>query len=205
LATQAREPDDEPLATAIEPDRGSALRLSVVRGIVRSYSGDIVASTLSDRGAKYEVYLPTFSRQSRDESAAPDPETLTGSERILLVDDEPKFVMVTQKQLEHLGYHVNIHTSPVSALERFKAAPGDFDLVISDVAMPKMTGDKLVNHIRLLRPDIPVILCTGYSNKVDKEMATQLGCAYIIKPVERDRLARLVRETLDHVPAIGPL
>lgn len=199
LAAEDRERNDEPFRTAIEPDRGNEIGLSVVRGIVRSYSGDIVTSTVLERGAKYEVYLPTAPQQSQDESlaVAPDLETLTGNERILLVDDEPKFVMVTQKQLEHLGYHVNIYTSAVRALERFKAAPGDFDLVISDVAMPKMTGDKFINQIRLLRPDIPAILCTGYSNKVDKEMAAHLGCAYIIKPVERDRLVQLIRESLD--------
>lgn len=202
-AAESRDRNAEPYRTPIEPDRGDALGLSVVRGIVRSYSGDIVTSTVLDRGAKYEVYLPTVPQQSQDESVAPDLGTLTGNERILLVDDEPKFVMVTQKQLEHLGYHVNIYTSAVSAMERFKAAPGDFDLVITDVAMPKMTGDKFINQIRLLRPDIPAILCTGYSNKVDKEMAAYLGCAYIIKPVERNRLAQLIRETLDKSPAIG--
>lgn len=202
-AAEAQARNDEPYSTPIEPDRGNEIGLSVVRGIVRSYSGDIVTSTVLEQGAKYEVYLPTVPHQSQDESVAPDLETLTGDERILLVDDEPKFVLVTQKQLEHLGYHVNIYTSVVSALERFKAAPGDFDLVITDVAMPKMTGDKFINHIRMLRPDIPAILCTGYSNKVDKEMATHLGCAYIIKPVERNRLAQLIRETLDTPPAIG--
>ena len=127
----------------------------------------------------------------------PDPATLTGSERILLVDDEPKFVMITQRQLELLGYHLEIFTDPMRALDQFRDAPEKFDLVISDVAMPKMTGEKLISRIRQIRPAIPAILLTGYNEKVDKQTAELIGCEYAIKPIERDDLAQLVRKTLD--------
>ncbi len=122
---------------------------------------------------------------------------LTVSERILFVDDEPKVVMINQRQLQKLGYHVEVFTSPLKALERFRKAPHDFDLVISDVAMPKMTGDKLIMQIRQIRSDLPAILVTGYSDKVDRQAATILACQYAIKPLERDQLANLVRIALD--------
>jgi len=96
-----------------------------------------------------------------------------------------------------MGYKVEIFTSSISALERFKAAPDGFDLVISDVAMPKMTGENLVKQMRLIRPKLPVILCTGYSDKVDKQAASLLGCEYILKPIEIEYLAQLIRKTLN--------
>jgi PAS domain S-box-containing protein len=187
----------EPFFTTKGPDRGTGLGLSVVHGIVKSYSGEIIASSEMGKGAKFEVFLPTRPQSKSGEPVAVDPPNLAGEERILLVDDEPKFVMIIQRQLEHLGYKVEIFTSALGALERFQASPGDFDIVISDVAMPKMTGEKLVNQMRQIRPDIPAILCTGYSDKVDKKTATLLGCEYVIKPVERDQLAQLIRKTLD--------
>lgn len=187
----------EPFFTTKGPDRGTGLGLSVVHGIVKSHAGDIIASSELGKGAKFEIFLPTRPLSKPGEPIPVDPSNLTGEERILLVDDEPKFVMIIQRQLEHLGYKVDIFTSALSALERFQASPGDFDIVISDVAMPKMTGEKLVNQMRQVRPDIPAILCTGYSDKVDKKTATLLGCEYVIKPVERDQMAQLIRKTLD--------
>ncbi len=173
--------------------------MAVVHGIVKSHAGDIVVHSEPGRGAKFEVYLPTVAQKESEQIPVPDPAKLTGNERILFVDDEPKFVMITQRQLEHLGYRVTIFTSPISALERFQASPTDFDLVISDVAMPKMTGEKLINQIRLIRPEMPAILCTGYSNRVDKQKADLMGCEYVLKPVERNHLAHLVRKALDGV------
>lgn len=187
----------EPFFTTKGPDRGTGLGLAVVHGIVKSYAGDIIATSELGRGTKFEVFLPTRPQKKSEMPPPPDPSTLTGNERILFVDDEPKFVMIIQRQLENLGYRVDIFTSALSALERFQASPHDFDIVISDVAMPKMTGEKLISQMRQLRADIPAILCTGYSDKVDKKTATLLGCEYVVKPVERDQLARLIRKALD--------
>lgn len=191
----------EPFFTTKGPDRGTGLGLSVAHGIVKSYAGDILVASKLGRGTKFDVYLPTVTHQITKAPPPPDPATLTGNERILFVDDEPKFVMITQRQLELLGYRVEIFTSAVSALKRFQASPGDFDLVISDIAMPKMTGERLITQIRQIRPEIPVIICTGYSDKVDSKTAALLGCEYVIKPVERDELALLIRRAMDKYAA----
>jgi PAS domain S-box-containing protein len=187
----------EPFFTTKGLDRGSGLGLAIVHGIVQSYGGCIFAHTKLGRGSKFEIYLPTIAEVKSETVPLPDIESLKGSERILFVDDEPKFVIVTQRQLEFMGYNVEIFTSPIGALERFRAAPDDFDLVISDVAMPKMTGENLVKQMRQIRPGLPVILCTGYSDKVDKQSASRLNCEYALKPIEIEYLAQMIRRTLD--------
>ncbi|MGD8834380.1 MAG: response regulator [Desulfobacteraceae bacterium] len=187
----------KPFITTKDPARGTGLGLAVAHGIAKSHAGDIVASRIPDRGIKFEVFLPTISpTKPGDLPQPPDPSTLIGNERILFVDDEPEYGMIIQRQLELFGYQVDIFTSALSALERFKGSPDDYDLVISDVAMPKMTGEKFINQIRLVRPEIPAILCTGYSDKVGKKTATSLGCEYVIKPVEQYQLAQLIRKAL---------
>jgi PAS domain S-box-containing protein len=192
----------EPFFTTKGMERGSGLGLAIVHGIVKSYGGCIVAQTKQGRGSKFELYLPTISESKPEAAPLPEIESLKGRERILFVDDEPKFVIVTQRQLEFLGYNVEIFTSPIGALERFKAAPDDFDLVISDVAMPKMTGENLIKQMRQIRPGLPVILCTGYSDKVDKQTASLLQCEYVLKPIEIEYLAQMIRRTLDRPPKV---
>jgi PAS domain S-box-containing protein len=190
----------EPFFTTKGLDQGSGLGLAIVHGIVKSCGGCINAHTKPGRGSKFEVYLPTISETKSEAAPLPDIEALKGKERILFVDDEPIFVIVTQRQLEFMGYDVEIFTSPIGALERFKAGPDDFDLVISDVAMPKMTGENLVKQMRQIRPGLPVILCTGYSDKVDKQTASILHCEYALKPIEIESLAQMIRRTLDKPP-----
>jgi PAS domain S-box-containing protein len=192
----------EPFFTTKNLDQGSGLGLAIVHSVVKSYGGSIVAHTKLGRGSKFEVYLPSMLEPKPETSPLPDIDSLKGNERILFVDDEPKFVIVTQRQLEFMGYNVEIFTSPIGALERFKAAPDDFDLVISDVAMPKMTGENLVKQMRQIRPGLPVILCTGYSDKVDKQAASLLQCEYALKPIEIEYLAQMIRRTLDQPPKV---
>jgi PAS domain S-box-containing protein len=187
----------EPFFTTKGPGRGMGLGLTVVRSLIDDCGGCITAHSSPGRGSKFEVYLPTVIAVEPKPAAAQAPARLEGCERILFVDDEAKFVILTQRQLERMGYQVEIFTSSVRALERFQAAPDAFDLVITDVAMPKMTGEQLVNQMRRLRPVIPVILCTGYSQKVDQQSAALMGCEYLVKPVEIEDLARLIRMTLD--------
>ena len=182
---------------AIGKDLADGLALAVVRDIVKGYGGCIVTHAKPGRGSRIEVYLPTISEPEPQAPPMPDAASTGGTESILLVDDEPKFVILTQRHLESMGYKVEIFTDPIRALERFKAAPDQFDLIITDAAMPKMRGENLVKQVRLLRPAIPIILCTGYSEKVDQQTAASLGCEYLVKPVEMEQLTSLVRTTLD--------
>jgi CheY-like chemotaxis protein len=123
----------------------------------------------------------------------------TGSERILIVDDEESVVDIGRRRLERLGYQVEARTNPIDALELFRTDPDQFDLVITDMTMPHITGDKLVKEILKIRPDMPTVLCTGFSEKINEERAKEIGIRqYIEKPFDKGKLSRLVREVLDH-------
>ena len=127
--------------------------------------------------------------------AAPPP---TGNEHILLIDDETALVEVGKKMLVKLGYKVITQTSSHAALELFNSQPWVFDLVVSDMTMPGMTGDKLAQEMMEVRPDIPVILCTGYSQQISEQQAYALGIrAFLYKPISIDILARKVRTVLE--------
>jgi CheY-like chemotaxis protein len=122
---------------------------------------------------------------------------LTGTERILFVDDEELLVKLGKKMLERLGYQVTTQTSPLVALDLFRNKPDAFDLVITDVTMPKMTGDELAKELLKIRPDIPVILCTGFSARMSDEKARELGIkAFIMKPTLIQEIARTIRKVL---------
>jgi CheY-like chemotaxis protein len=126
------------------------------------------------------------------------PSLPTGTEHILLVDDEPVLVEVGQMMLERLGYQVTTCSSGPAALEVFKNAPQDIDLVISDMTMPKMTGDKLAAALLAIKPDLPIILCTGFSSKVSDDKIAEMGIkALMMKPLAQSDMAFLVRKVLD--------
>lgn len=186
----------EPFFTTKGTDSGTGLGLSVVHGIVTRHAGEIIAQSQLGEGSKFTVYLPT-TEETTQEMAEPAAAHITGSERILFVDDEPKVGMVVEDQLERLGYVVDIYTSPHKALERFENTPEDYDLIITDIAMPKMTGDKLLQEARRIRPEIPIILITGYSEKIDIHTDKTLDCRHAIKPLEQHQLASLIREVMD--------
>ena len=127
------------------------------------------------------------------------PEELpTGTERILFVDDETPIAKMGSQILERLGYSVTTRTSSIEALELFQTKPNDFDLVVTDMTMPNLTGDKLAIELMKIRSDISVILCTGYSKKISDEMASEIGIkAFAYKPIVRADLAKTVRKLLD--------
>ncbi|MCX5881116.1 MAG: response regulator, partial [Deltaproteobacteria bacterium] len=122
----------------------------------------------------------------------------TGTERILVVDDEKAIIDIIKKNLSPLGYTVETRTSSLEALELFKATPDKFDLLITDMTMPQMTGDMLARELMKIRPDLPVILCTGFSENITKKKADTMGInAFLLKPLLKKEMAHKIRKVLD--------
>jgi CheY-like chemotaxis protein len=187
----------EPYFTTKEVGKGTGMGLSVVHGIVKRHGGGIRVESELGEGTVFEVYFPALEKTIEEEKE-PDEEIKGGSERILFVDDEESMVNLNQERLERLGYNVIPKTDPLEALEVFRTNPDQIDLIISDMTMPHMTGDKLAQEILNIRPEMPIILCTGYSERMSEDRAKEIGVRkYIEKPIEKETLARAVREVLD--------
>jgi PAS domain S-box-containing protein len=193
----------EPYFTTKGSGEGSGMGLAVVQGIVESYGGKIYVESRSGRGTTFSIYLPIAYKRSE---LTPEPkiDLPRGNEHILLVDDELPIINMGRQALERLGYRVTSRTSSIEALSLFRIKPHEFDLVISDMTMPNMTGDKLAVEMMRIRPDIPVILCTGYSNTITEDQALQIGVkAFIYKPIIKKDLANVIRSVLDQRRLIG--
>ncbi len=187
----------EPYFTTKEKEKGTGLGLSVVHGIVRSYGGAIFAYSEPPGGATFNVYIPTIKSEDRagEEAAV---ELAEGDEHILVVDDEPVLIDVGRQLLENLGYRVSTANDGMAALELFREIGDDIDLVLTDMTMPRMTGEKLAAEFAKIRPDIPVILSTGYALDISSKTALKESvAAVVLKPLVEADLARIVRKVLD--------
>ncbi len=186
----------DPYFTTKDKGVGTGLGLAVVHGIVKKSGGAIKVDSEFGKGSAFHIYLP------RVDQAAPRPAEQPeipagGSERILFVDDEKMLADIGQKVLERLGYDVVSRTSPIEALELFKAKPDGFDLVITDQTMPGMTGDALAKELMLIRPGLPVIICTGYSQIISPARAAEKGIkALVMKPILINDIAAAIRKAL---------
>jgi len=188
----------EPYYTTKGPGEGTGMGLAVVHGIVRSYGGDIRVESQPGRGATFHVLLPAAESEATPPVERPV-KLSKGTERILLVDDEKAAVDAVQAMLGRLGYKVTGRTSSVEALEVFRHRAEDFDLVITDMTMPNISGDELSRELMSIRPDIPIILCTGFSEKMDEKKAMHMGIrAFVMKPIVMRQLADTIRQVLDH-------
>jgi PAS domain S-box-containing protein len=187
----------DPYFTTKEKGVGTGLGLAVVHGIVKKSGGALRAESKPGKGSAFHIYLPKVHLSAAYPS--PPPEMVRGgTERILFVDDEIMLVDIGQKMLERLGYHVVSRTSPIEALELFKIRSNDFDMVITDQTMPNMTGDALAQELMNIRPDIPVIICTGYSQAINPERAKNRGIkALVMKPILVNDIAAAIRKVLD--------
>jgi PAS domain S-box-containing protein len=196
IAPEVLEQIFNPYFTTKEKGEGTGLGLAVVQGIVKSLNGSITVDSEVGKGSNFQVYLPTIKRELTREEEIPKPLPM-GYERILLVDDEQPLVEIGKQMLERLGYKVDTRTSSIEALNLFTADPSRFDLVITDIVMPNMTGDKLADQIMGIRPDIPIVLCTGYSEKFTRSQAADMGIqSFLMKPLVMQDLASTVRQAL---------
>ncbi len=187
----------EPYFTTKEFGRGTGLGLSIVHGIVTSLRGIVTVESEVGRGSSFTVYLPHCDEAAAVESCALG-SVPHGGEHILLVDDEPLLTEICQQMLEHLGYRVTVRSHGVEALAAFKADPARYDLLLTDYAMPSLDGLELARRARALRPDLPVILVTGFSRSRYLEKARSAGIHQVImKPVIARDLALAVRSALD--------
>lgn len=190
----------EPYFTTKEKGTGTGLGLSVISNIVKNYGGDICFSSEPGKGSHFQIYLPldhvpyntapvTYDRQK----------DLCGHESILFVDDEPFITEVQKKTLERYGYSVAAFVDSLDALNEFKARPGAFDIAICDMAMPGMAGLSLVKKIKQIKPEIPVIICTGFSEHINKDNYQDMGIdGFLMKPVNKEEFLKLIRHLLDN-------
>ena len=187
----------DPFFTTKSVDEGTGLGLSVVYGIVKNHGGAIKVYSEPEQGATFNVYLPRII-QTADPKGEMDKPVIGGNERILFVDDEPALVDIGTRMLSSIGYNVTGLMSSVEAMNLFYAEPQRFDLVITDMTLPKMNGIVLSRKILKIRPDIPIILCSGIRESGTEEQANSLGIkAYISKPLTKRELAQAIRNTLD--------
>jgi PAS domain S-box-containing protein len=190
----------DPYFTTKEIDMGTGLGLAVVHGIVKSYGGKINASSQPGKGTTFEILFPRMVDPIEEESEA-FMDLPGGDERILFIDDEEILVDLGCEILKKLGYQVESTTSPDLALEMFRKRPDRFDLVITDMTMPRLTGDELAVKLMQIRPDIPIILCTGYNESISKERAKDLGIqAFEMKPLVIRELATTIRKVIGSIP-----
>ena len=191
----------DPFFTTKPIGEGSGMGMAVVHGIVTGHGGAIVVDSVLNKGTKVEVYLPTVPTPVLDRSVDQGPIPI-GKETILFVDDEETIVHLGKELLTQLGYTVEIHTSSVRALNIFRKDPHRFDLVITDQTMPALTGEALSRELLRIRPDLPIILCTGFSHVMSAEKAKALGIqAYLMKPLAIRDLAPIIRHVLDKTPS----
>ena len=188
----------EPYYTTKEQGKGTGLGLSVIHGIVKNHGGDITVKSTPGKGTIFQVYLPLIEDVDPDVEFESTDGAIKGEERILLVDDEEQIVAMEQQMLENLGYRVTARTDSAEALKVFAEHPQNFDLVITDMTMPHMTGDQLAQKMLDIEPNIPVILCTGFNQVITEEKALAMGIQkFVMKPVVKKELATTIRTVLD--------
>ena len=197
MTSEIRERIFDPYFTTKDTGEGTGLGLSVAHSIVKTHGGTITVYSEMGKGTTFHVYLPLILEEEREVKESEDP-LPTGIERILYIDDEEVLLEIGDQILEELGYEVVPEKSSVQALELFRAEPDRFDLVITDMTMPHMTGDKLAQELMTIRSNIPVILCIGHSRLVSEEKAQEIGIkAFVMKPLVMRNLAETVRKVLD--------
>jgi len=187
----------DPYFTTKEIGKGTGMGLAISHGIMKNHGGTITVESRLGKGTAFRVFFPVIKKgilpKGKESEAIPG-----GNERLLFVDDETLLAEMGKDMLERLGYHVTVKQSSLEALYLFQSTPDAFDLVITDQTMPDMTGVDLASRMMQMRRDIPIILCTGYSNSVDEASAKQIGIKeFALKPLTKRSIAGLIRKALE--------
>lgn len=186
----------DPYFTTKKVGEGTGMGLAVAQGIIRSHDGIISVYSEPGQGTTFNIFLPEIPDKITHEVQA-DISIRGGTERILFVDDEKVLAELGQELLEALGYTVTAGTSSLEALARFRAKPDAYDLVITDMTMPGLTGRELARELQIIRPDIPIIMCSGYSEFVNSGEAREAGISeFMMKPYVASRMAQVIRKAL---------
>ncbi|MDM8515723.1 response regulator [Desulfobacterales bacterium HSG16] len=187
----------DPYFTTKKQGEGTGLGLAVIHGIVRNIGGHIDVTSKSGEGTVFTVFFPQVEKRIMIPEAQVSKNIPAGNDRILLVDDEKAICNMIRQSLERLGYQVTAYNSSSQALSEFKNHPEDFDILLTDMTMPEMTGLDLSREVMRIRPDLPIVLLTGYSHQITKEKAMELGIRhFIMKPIPRKKLAEVIEQTL---------
>ncbi|MFC1523839.1 response regulator [Thermodesulfobacteriota bacterium] len=188
----------DPYFTTKKKGEGTGLGLAVVHGIVKSHNGHIIVDSNIGEGTTFQVYLPEIEEEIAPQVQVESDQDYSGTERILVVDDQPEIVRLFENILMKHGYQVTGFSNSAEAYETLKGDPQAFDLIITDMTMPDMTGVELASKVLLVRPDLPIILCTGFSELVNREQATALGIReFVMKPIKTQELGKMIRKVLD--------
>lgn len=188
----------EPYFTTKEIGKGTGMGLSIIHGIVSSMKGFVTCENKPEYGAIFRVFIPAVEKQAVT-AAQPDAAVAHGKERILFIDDEEILAEMGRIMLERLGYKVTVRSSSIDALTTFQNQPDQFDAIITDQTMPGITGFDMARRMLQLRPDIPIILCTGYSNLITEEQIRKAGIkGFLMKPMSKKDVAQLLRKVLDN-------
>jgi len=188
----------EPFFTTRKTGEGTGMGLSVVHGIVTEMGGSIQVYSTQNQGTTFNIFLPECTEEYIPQAERQNDTLIGGKERILFVDDELLQLGLAEDILGYLGYSVTVINSSIEALELFKSSPDSFDLLITDVTMPEMTGDVLVEQIHRIKPSLPVLICTGYSERLSRERMDALGVKnFLMKPLLLREMAAKVRTALD--------
>jgi signal transduction histidine kinase/ActR/RegA family two-component response regulator len=187
----------EPFFTRKEVGSGSGLGLSVVHGIINNYDGAIVVDSKPGEGTTFTIYLPKHGADPLS-SEKSNKKPIKGDEHILFVDDEPEITFMGKKMLENLGYKVSIKSDSLSALEEFKNDPGKYSLLVTDQSMPNISGTELAYEMKKIRPELKVIVITGYAENLSEDMLIKSGISEVIlKPMILDDFSKVIRKVLD--------
>ena len=189
----------DPFFTTKEQGRGTGLGLSVVYDIIHGHNGGISVRSQPGTGTTFDVFLPAAQENAAPKNNRSDPALpVTGNERIMIVDDEEAIRNLLLAILSNAGYQADGYANGREAWEVFRKSPDNWNLIITDQTMPQMTGEELAVNVMELRPDMPIILCTGFSESISIEKARTLGIkAYLYKPLSLNELLASVHKALN--------